>query len=75
MRNFSILLIATILAACGQRGALYLPDQQQKEQVATPAATPVTPAASPAPAAAAQPASPADDDATERERQQRARAN
>jgi predicted small lipoprotein YifL len=41
MRNaFAILLAGALLAACGQRGALYLPDEQ-REQVGTttPAAT------------------------------------
>jgi predicted small lipoprotein YifL len=67
MRNTSILLIAALLVACGQRGALYLPGAQ-KEQVSAPAATPAAPAAT-------EPTTPATDEAAERERQQRARTN
>jgi predicted small lipoprotein YifL len=44
MRNaFTILLAGALLVACGQRGALYLPDEQ-REQVGT-----VTPAAASSP--------------------------
>jgi predicted small lipoprotein YifL len=44
-----IVLASALLAACGQRGALYLPDEQRDEVARTapaaPVATPITPAA------------------------------
>jgi predicted small lipoprotein YifL len=42
-KAFAILLVGALLAACGQRGALYLPDEQP-EQVGT-----TTPAAASSP--------------------------
>ena len=48
--------VALLLAGCGQKGALYLPDKNA--QVVTTAAAPPVPAES-APSAAATPATPA----------------
>lgn len=61
-----------MLAACGQRGALYLPDES-RNVVVTPAqpAAPQAPTASPAPAAS--PATPATD-STEEQRRKNAAA-
>ncbi len=67
-----------MLAACGQRGALYLPDES-RNVVVTPAqpAASQAPAASPAPTAspapAASPATPATD-STEEQRRKNAAA-
>lgn len=60
MRNaLAIVLAGALLAACGQRGALYLPGEQ-REQVGT-----TTPAAAPAPAPSPDGAA-ADEDDTAR---------
>jgi predicted small lipoprotein YifL len=74
----SILASGAVLAACGQRGALYLPEESRNVVVSpaqpaaaqAPAASPVS-AASPAPAAS--PATPATD-STEEQRRKNAAA-
>jgi predicted small lipoprotein YifL len=56
--QLSIALIAScvLLTACGQRGALYLPDESSNVVVTpAPVAAPAAPAASPADAAATEP--------------------
>jgi hypothetical protein len=58
MRNALLILFAGgLLAACGQRGPLYLPDEERVEvgPVAVPLSSPI-PRASPLPAPAAGPA-------------------
>lgn len=55
-RAAPLALLALLLAACGQKGNLYLPDQDKAAVVVTPAASApaAQPAASPAPADPAQ---------------------
>jgi predicted small lipoprotein YifL len=62
VRATTALLACLLLAACGQKGALYLPDGNRSS------VTPATPAASPATA----PASDAETDEQRRQRQQQA---
>jgi predicted small lipoprotein YifL len=74
MRNvFAIVLAGAMLAACGQRGALYLPGES-REQVGptTSSATPAVPQASPIPPAATTTAPESD---SESEARRRNRAN
>jgi predicted small lipoprotein YifL len=59
MKRTAALLACLLLAACGQKGALYLPDENRSTVV------PASPAASPATAPAA------DADATDEQRRQR----
>jgi len=49
---------ALLLAGCGQKGALYLPDKNA-QVVTTPAASPLPAQSAPAPATPATPATPA----------------
>jgi predicted small lipoprotein YifL len=44
MRLTLLLTASALLAACGQSGALYLPDRDSTPVTVTPAATPATPA-------------------------------
>jgi predicted small lipoprotein YifL len=59
MKRTAALLACLLLAACGQKGALYLPDENRSTVV------PAAPAANPATAPAA------DADATDEQRRQR----
>jgi predicted small lipoprotein YifL len=71
MRMFRVIapLACLLLAACGQKGNLYLPED--REAVAVPA----QPAASPVPAAAPAGASTEETEEQRRQRQQAAPAN
>jgi len=73
------LVMAMLLAACGQKGALYLPDESRNAVVTpvessvpmaspAPAAPPAPAAAEPAPAATPAPVTPADPDEAEAKR-------
>ena len=66
IRVAASLVVAMLLAACGQKGALYLPDES-RNAVVTPVESSV-PMASPAPAAAPAPVTPADPDEAEAKR-------
>ena len=46
----SLLLAAALLAACGQKGALFLPDDEREVITSVPTAPASTPATTPAPA-------------------------
>jgi hypothetical protein len=64
MRNALLILVAgALLAACGQRGPLYLPDEERIEvgPVAVPLSSPL-PRTTPVPAPAAGPAGAVDED-------------
>jgi predicted small lipoprotein YifL len=79
-RPLLVLLTASLLCACGQKGNLYLPGSEREAvDTATPQASPATGAAAtaaPAPAApAAAGATPAPTTAEERERRNAARTN
>jgi predicted small lipoprotein YifL len=66
MIRTTALFACLLLAACGQRGSLYLPDQ------ANPVAVPVTPAPSPAGAAPNDAGSAASEDEQRQRQQQQA---
>jgi predicted small lipoprotein YifL len=56
--------VAPLLAGCGQKGALYLPDKNA-QVVTTPAASPLPAQSAPAPATPATPAPPKPTDKNE----------
>ncbi|MEO6080156.1 MAG: lipoprotein [Steroidobacteraceae bacterium] len=55
MRFVLAVVTTCVLCACGQKGALYLPDRERETVPAGPLAPAASPDASPAPAAAASP--------------------
>ncbi len=70
-RSITALLGCLLLAACGQKGNLYLPDESKPVIVPVqPMASPVPPAATPAPAN--DPAAGTTDDEQRRRQQQQA---
>jgi len=69
MKRTAALLACLLLTACGQKGALYLPDEARPVVPATATANPASPTASPATAPAGDAAT---TDEEQRRRQQQA---